>query len=492
MDRAAPFRLDEVDLADVAATLAGAGYVRERVASTLGSATAHGELDAPYLRRRVAEPTPFHTLVRLFHLGDGVDPVDAGDALGPRLPEALTRAGLLVRDGGRVRATAQLVPYRHLLLASDFREGHGHAALSDHVMGAAPTSDIVARLTVRRLADAALDVGTGTGLLALLCARHARRVVGTDPNPRALAFARLNARLNGIDQTRFERGPFLEPVEDETFDLVVSNPPFAISPESRYQYRDGGERGDRVSERIVRDAADRLKVGGFATILVSWHHTDEDDWAERPRHWTRAADCDVWLLRGHSVDPLAYAAFFLRQTELGDPARYDRLLDEWLRYYEDLGIRRLAIGTIVMRRRDGPGWFRADTIPTEDMLGDCGAHIESVFTAEDLLRGFASPRDLLGMRLRLRPGHVLEHRLALEDGQWVAHESRLVLREGFRFTGEVDAPVVHLLQGCDGRRTFGEAVARLAGMVEEERAAVEATALRMAQHMLRTGVLIPA
>src|SRR5438270_327403 len=85
---------------------------------------------------------------------------------------------------------------------------------------------------VTRLLDRALDVGTGSGVQALLAARHAREVVATDVNPRALAYAELNAALNGFTNLECRAGSMFEPVAGETFDLITCNAPFVVSPEN--------------------------------------------------------------------------------------------------------------------------------------------------------------------------------------------------------------------------------------------------------------------
>ena len=76
----------------------------------------------------------------------------------------------------------------------------------DFVPGIQSPSVTLAKLAVRRRVAAALDLGTGCGIQALLAAKHAEHVVATDVNPRALAFAGFNARLNGIDNIEFRLG----------------------------------------------------------------------------------------------------------------------------------------------------------------------------------------------------------------------------------------------------------------------------------------------
>jgi methylase of polypeptide subunit release factors len=67
-----------------------------------------------------------------------------------------------------------------------------------------------------------MDLGTGGGIQAMLAARHAHRVVGTDINPRALAFARLAMQINGIHNVDLRQGNMFDPVREERFDLIVS------------------------------------------------------------------------------------------------------------------------------------------------------------------------------------------------------------------------------------------------------------------------------
>src|SRR6185369_14241112 len=102
----------------------------------------------------------------------------------------------------------------------------------------------------RTAVDRVLDLGCGQGLQALLAAPHAADVVATDRNPRAVSLTRLAAALNG-SSVAARQGDLLEPVTGELFDLVVSNPPFVVSPGRRYTYRDAGLEGDEVCRRLV-------------------------------------------------------------------------------------------------------------------------------------------------------------------------------------------------------------------------------------------------
>ena len=72
------------------------------------------------------------------------------------------------------------------------------------------------------------------------------------------------------------------------FDLVVSNPPFVISPRGELAYRDSGLAGDEVCRRIVVEAPRHLAAGGVCQLLANWLHVRGEDWRDRLASWLRA------------------------------------------------------------------------------------------------------------------------------------------------------------------------------------------------------------
>ena len=182
------------------------------------------------------------TLIRLFLLGATEDQRPVGAALGRTgLADAL-RNGVLESSGDGFRAALDIRPYsadgqEYLLVSdldSDTRPG---PVRSDHVLGLGDASITLARGVVRQPVQRALDLGTGSGIQALHLAGHAREVVATDTNPRALALAAATARMNG-QQWDLRAGSLFEPVADDAFDLIVCNPPFVIGDgEQRFSYR---------------------------------------------------------------------------------------------------------------------------------------------------------------------------------------------------------------------------------------------------------------
>lgn len=134
----------------------------------------------------------------------------------------------------------------------------------------AEDSFLLARNLKVREGDLALDIGTGTGIIALLMARKARFVLGTDVNPKAVELARENAGINDIKNVEFRISNLFENVEGK-FDIITFNAPYLPGePEKPIDHAlVGGERGREVLDRFIDDARNYLKPKGMVQIVQS-------------------------------------------------------------------------------------------------------------------------------------------------------------------------------------------------------------------------------
>lgn len=120
-----------------------------------------------------------------------------------------------------------------------------------------------------------LDLGTGTGTLALTAAeRGAAQVTAVDASVSAVLTTWLNARLNRL-RVKVLRGDLTAPVRDRRFDLIVANPPYVPSPRGRPPTRgraqawDAGPDGRELLDRICCDAPPLLTPGGVLLLVHS-------------------------------------------------------------------------------------------------------------------------------------------------------------------------------------------------------------------------------
>ncbi len=431
-----------------------AGYtvagVREALGPVAGGALARDEI-VPALRA-TRDDSPLSRLTRLFWLQV---PVPAAG-----LPaDELVAAGLAERSGDELRALLHVEPLeapgpvRYAVSDLKIRPGDGPVR-PDHVVGVGGASYSLARLVIHKPVDNLLDLGTGSGVQALLAADRARRVVATDTNPRALELARLGFGLSEVD-VELRLGSLFEPVP-ERYDLIVSNPPFVISPDARFTYRESGLPGDEVCRRLVEQAPSRLTEGGWCQLLANWLLVDGEPWEERVASWI--SGCDAWVVQRDVQDPAEYAELWLRDScEAGTP-EYRARYGEWLDYFDHHGVTGIGFGWITLR--EGGDSVRIEEL-RHQVEQPVGAYVEGV------LDGIAAADLPFGV-LRLADGVVQEQigRPGAEDPE------RIVLRQsgGLRRATAVGTVEAALAGVCDGTLPLDPllgAIAQLTGNDEE-------------------------
>ncbi len=485
---AGPLGLGDPDaVTQLAERLGSAGYEERAVAQALGvefswSLSQH---TLPVYQRRVAERSVIHTLIELFTLGTWIHADEAAKALAPADIDRLARLGLLERGKRGVHAKVGIAENRGVFLAHDDPGAAGGELPPDYVLGLNPSSLTLAQMTVRPDVRTALDVGTGGGFQAFLAARHSGRVLGTDTNVRGLNLAAFNAQLNGMDNVDFREGSWFEPAGEERFDLIVCNPPYVISPETRYLFRDSGLPRDTLSAQLLRHTPEHLEEGGFACMLTSWGQVAGEEWSLPPTRWLEGSGCDAVILRADTKDVLTYASAWISPS---DP-KFDRTLQQWLSYYRDSDIESITVATAILRRRSGgKNWIFADELP-QGVADPVTPHILRIFESRTLLSETGQEEELLAERFRMSPEHRLEQYLAYQDGRYALKSMQLRLTEGLPLWGSVDEISLHLLSRCDGTRTLREAVADLAGKVDVDPKELTAPALALVTKLLGLGFL---
>ena len=113
-----------------------------------------------------------------------------------------------------------------------------------------------------------LDIGTGSGALAIAAAQTAGRVVAVDVNPAAVTCARINALLNGVeDRVQVRPGDLFEAVADERFGAVLCNPPFYRGQATTQLER--AFRSPDFAARFSKELSAHLTKDGYALVVLS-------------------------------------------------------------------------------------------------------------------------------------------------------------------------------------------------------------------------------
>jgi methylase of polypeptide subunit release factors len=183
------------------------------------------------------------------------------DALGAEMIEVMRAAAVLASEGPMFRSRVRFSSIgEHLFVHSSFPTRE-----NDAVFFGPDTYRFCAFL--RRHAENArrvVDIGCGSGAGGIVIADRCERVVLCDVNARALELARVNAVLAGVNPG-IVMSDVLEGV-DGNFDLIIANPPYMRDLAGRL-YRDGGgEHGEALALRILRDGLSRLTPDG--TLLL--------------------------------------------------------------------------------------------------------------------------------------------------------------------------------------------------------------------------------
>ncbi|GAB2821081.1 class I SAM-dependent methyltransferase [Actinocorallia aurea] len=441
-----------------------AGYtvdgVRELLGPVAGAALARDQI-VPALRAVQGDPSTLAALTTLLWVQEPV-PVSAD------LPVAeLVGTGLAGRDGDLLVPLLHVEPLdwsgptRYAVSDLKVRPGDAPGSLAaDHVVGVGGASYNLARLVVHRPVDSALDLGTGSGVQALLLADRARRITATDTNPRALELARLSLDLSGMD-AELRLGSLFQPVP-ERYDLIVSNPPFVISPDGRFPYRESGMAGDDVCRRLVQQAPDHLTEGGWCQLLANWLHIDGEPWDERVADWI--SGCDAWVVQRDVQDPAEYAELWLRDSCEAGSAEYRERYDAWLAYFEREHVTGIGFGWITLR--EGGGSIKVEEL-RHAVDQPVGAYVESVLDS-------VAAADHPFTRLKTADGVVQEQigRPGAEDPE------RIVLRQtsGLRRATGVGTTEAALAGVCDGSLPLEPLLGAIAQLTEVDEDAVRAHA----------------
>lgn len=520
------------------------GYTLDGVAGLLGPAasaalnrdqTIPALLAAEEAVQRDPAAAPLAAVVRLWLLAEPQERATLDAALPGIRAEGLEELGLVqpAAGTGRLSAKADLRPYgwdknddgtggAELWVASDLA-AHQQAGVlrHDHVLGIGQASTTLVQTTIRRHTARALDLGTGCGIQSFHLLHHCEHVTATDISARALAFTRFNILLNAealsvdpdrlADRVSLRLGSLLEPVAGEEFGLVVSNPPFVITPRrhgedsaDQFTYRDGGLPGDDIVSSLVADLPGVLAPGGTAQMLGNWEVAAGTEWHDRPKGWVRPGT-DAWFIQREQVSPEQYAETWLQDASEGrDRDHYRDAYRAYLADFASRNVEGIGFGMVWLRRPGAGGQpvlrrFEEITYPIEQPVGP---HLGAAVERCDWLAAHTLEDTHL-----LVAGDVTEERHQRPGAE---HPGVILLRQGagLRRTNLLSTELAGFVSACDGDLTAGQIAsaleALLGGMEPDDGAASSAAAggsgtgslrsrlLADVENLVRDGFLLPA
>lgn len=474
-----------MDLADVQRlreALANADFTSEGIAERLGESATAAVVRNDYREalRITSGGDPLDTLIRLFICGMAEPEAAIARALHPLPLDKARASGLIARR----RAGLDLEPYEDWWLLADLPAQPGRPLPKEHVLGVGGASTTLANSTIRRPVGSALDIGTGCGIQALHLSTHAGRVVATDISERALGFAATNAALNGLDWVLIKKDLF-RGVPTESFDLVVSNPPFVVGPGmTTHTYRDSGRAGDAVCAEVAAAAPRLLNEGGTLQYLANWLHVEGEHWEDRVAGWFAGTGADLWAIQREVQDPLDYVRLWTADaSEAHDPQR----VADWLDWFEANKVTGVGFGLITARHSGAQDPY----VVCEDLRQQVEQPMGELVAQWFDRRGWLRSHDPLKERFRKADGLQLRQEASFGADGWGVDRQLLALAGGLRWVEEIDPLILALVSGCDGNLPLSGVVDLLAQAHDASPDALGEVLAPITDHLVERGILVP-
>jgi Methyltransferase small domain len=258
---------------------------------------------------------------------------------------------LLEHDSGTLRPNMCLFPCYGKYLATDFAPRN---TAINQVMWLWGESFLLGGLVKRTPRRRAIDLGTGSGIHAILATDHCERVVGADVNPRALAFSQFNAALNGATNIDFVHSDLFDSIEG-TCDLLVANPPYAPDGAAKPgdNFWSGGERGTDLLCRIVEAIPTRLDRDGTAHVISLYPNPPQTTIRDHFERWL-GGSLGEWDVLDHTWPVPRYEDLLSQQPFQGDKSAW-------------------RFGVVSLRRSPtGEGWWRQAASKVSSFFGPDG------------------------------------------------------------------------------------------------------------------------
>jgi SAM-dependent methyltransferase len=207
---------------------------------------------------------PIDNLITLFVDGQPLGVDQLRRLTSTTFVDAACEMGLVGMDDGTLKPNLSLFPCYGLYIVTD---GSARNKAFNQVMWLWGESYLLGGLVNRVPHRRAIDLGTGSGVHAILASLHCQSVTAGDVSPRALEFGRFNAALNGRKNVEFVLSDLFNQIEGST-DMLVTNVPYAPDTAAKAgdNFWSGGFDGWDLTRRVILALPERLEDGGVAFI----------------------------------------------------------------------------------------------------------------------------------------------------------------------------------------------------------------------------------
>jgi predicted RNA methylase len=415
----------------------------------------------PLLSRKVRADSALYLLIRLYFFGEAVASSLVISTFPVEITDIMLQSGMIQHEEDRVIPTCMLIHFGRFLLACDSVRRAQAGLLNNLVLGVNRPTQILGNCLLHLPgAELALDLGTGCGTLAFEAAQTARHVIGSDINERALEFTKFNAALNGITNFETRAGDRFQAVNDARFDLIISNPPFFLTPSSKLLFTDNPFTLDSFVESLARQAPALLNEGGYFQMLCEWVEVKGQPWRERLKDWFRNSGCDVLVLTEYEIPPADYTLQRAAESASLHGETSAATLIDHVQYFEEHKVEKIYGGLITIRRSttwpDGKprskNWF-----VFEEMGGKPSHSIADLllerFAAEDVL-SLESDSRLMATKPRVSKDTILVRESVQESRTWKPKMIYLERRSGVTRRIGFNAEIAELVATWDGSQNL--------------------------------------
>jgi carbamoyltransferase len=335
------------------------GYTEEAVTRAMGvsdHSVRHMAAWPAHVRncRRQKTGNPCALLAAFFLAEESVERQELEAVLGVDVVKVLEQLDFIGQLDGKHYFRYFLYPLLGTVLLTD-----GCVSNPNHLDQVYPLggdSHALARYAPRPRVGLALDHCTGSGVHAVLAGGHCERAFGVDINPRALAFSRFNARLNGRDNVSFVESDCYQNVDGQNmaldgplqFDLITANPPFVPTPETLSLCRGGGLSGEEVTAKIIAGLPPRLKADGTFSMITQIPNLKRETFFSRCQRWLGGGE--TWamaVLTNHAWAPEVYVLGHQTPVAFED---YGANFQRWLDAYEEMQLESITASQVYLFR----------------------------------------------------------------------------------------------------------------------------------------------